>query len=36
METTELANLNKTRRSIRTWQDKNVPEQLLLQAVELL
>ena len=35
IETTDLANLIKTRRSIRTWQDKNVPDQLLLQAVEL-
>lgn len=35
METTELANLIRSRRSIRIWQDKNVPEQLLLQAVEL-
>ncbi len=31
----ELANLIKSRRSIRVWQDKKVPEKLLLQAVEL-
>jgi nitroreductase len=35
METAELANLIKSRRSIRVWQDKPVPEELLLQAVEL-
>jgi len=35
MQTTELADLIKSRRSIRAWQDKNVPEELLLQAVEL-
>ncbi len=35
METAELANLIKSRRSIRAWQDKNVPEELLLQAIEL-
>ncbi|UCB43730.1 MAG: nitroreductase family protein [Dehalococcoidales bacterium] len=35
METTELANLIKDRRSIRAWEDKPVPEELLLQAVEL-
>ena len=34
METSELASLIKSRRSIRAWQDKDVPEQLLLQAVE--
>ncbi|MBI4446203.1 MAG: nitroreductase family protein [Acidobacteria bacterium] len=34
-ETTELANLVKTRRSIRVWQDKAVPEELLSQAIEL-
>jgi len=35
METAQLANLIKSRRSIRVWQDKPVPEELLLQAVEL-
>jgi len=35
METAELANLIKSRRSIRVWQDKPVPEEMLLQAVEL-
>jgi nitroreductase len=35
MKTTELANLIKSRRSIRVWQDKPVPEEMLLQAVEL-
>jgi len=35
METTELANLIKSRRSIRVWQDKPVPEEMLRQAVEL-
>jgi nitroreductase len=35
METAELAKLIKSRRSIRIWQDKPVPEELLLQAVEL-
>jgi len=35
METAELANLIKSRRSIRVWQDKPVPKELLLQAVEL-
>ena len=35
METSELASLIKSRRSIRAWQDKSVPEQLLLQAVGL-
>jgi nitroreductase len=35
MKTTELAELIKTRRSIRSWQDKPVAEKLLLEAVEL-
>jgi nitroreductase len=35
MKTTELAELIKGRRSIRSWQDKPVPEKLLLDAVEL-
>ena len=35
METAELAELIKNRRSIRAWEDKPVPEELLLQAVEL-
>lgn len=35
MELDELANLIKNRRSIREWQDKKVPEELLMQAIEL-
>lgn len=35
METAELSELIKTRRSIRAWEDKPVPEELLKQAVEL-
>jgi nitroreductase len=35
MDITELAQLIKTRRSIRAWQNKPVPEERLLQAVEL-
>jgi nitroreductase len=35
VETAELAKLIKSRRSIRAWQDKAVPEELLVQAVEL-
>jgi nitroreductase len=35
LDTAELAKLIKTRRSIRNFQDKPVPEELLLQAVEL-
>ncbi len=35
MELTDLASLIKSRRSIRRWQDKEVSEQLLLQAIEL-
>jgi nitroreductase len=35
VETTELAKLIKSRRSVRIWQDKKVPEELLLQAMEL-
>jgi nitroreductase len=35
METAELAKLIKSRRSIRFWEDKPVPEDLLIQAVEL-
>ena len=34
METTELTKLIKTRRSIRIFQDKPIPEALLMQAVE--
>jgi len=34
METAELATLIKTRRSIRLFQDKPVPEAILLEAVE--
>jgi nitroreductase len=35
METANLASLIKSRRSVRKWQSKQVPEELLLQAVEL-
>ena len=35
METAELAKLIKSRRSIRVLQDKPVPEELLMQAIEL-
>ena len=35
METAELAKLIKGRRSVRVWQDKPVPEDLLMQAIEL-
>ena len=35
MKTTELADLIKSRRSIRSWQDKPVPEDVLRQAIEL-
>jgi nitroreductase len=35
MKTDELAELIKSRRSIRTWQAKAVPESLILQAIEL-
>jgi nitroreductase len=35
MEFDELANLIKSRRSIRKWQDKPVSEELLLKALEL-
>ncbi len=35
METIELVELIKSRRSIRAWEDKPVPEEMLLQAVEL-
>jgi nitroreductase len=35
MQTIDLTNLIKSRRSIRAWQDKPVPEDLLLQAIEL-
>jgi nitroreductase len=35
MEFNELASLIKGRHSIRTWQKKEVPEELLLKAVEL-
>jgi nitroreductase len=35
METIELVNLIKSRRSVRVWQNKPVPEDLLLQAIEL-
>ncbi|MFC1916535.1 nitroreductase family protein [Chloroflexota bacterium] len=35
MEFDDLANLIKNRRSIRAWQDKEVSEELLIQAIEL-
>ena len=35
METGEFTTLIKSRRSIRNWQDKPVPEQLILDAIEL-
>lgn len=35
MEFTDFANIIRSRRSIRKWQDKEVPEDLLLQAIEL-
>ena len=35
MELGELTNLIKSRRSVRDWQDREVSEQLLLQAIEL-
>ena len=35
METTDLAGLIKSRRSIRSWQDKEVSTELLLKAIEL-
>ncbi len=35
MNTADLANLVKGRRSIRAWQSKAVPEEMLLQALEL-
>jgi nitroreductase len=35
MKLTELSELIKGRRSVRAWQTKPVPEELLLQAVEL-
>jgi len=35
METSDLAGLIKSRRSIRKWQDREVPAELLLEAIEL-
>ena len=35
MQTGEFTTLIKSRRSIRNWQDKPVPEQLILDAIEL-
>ena len=35
MELVDLAYLIKSRRSIRRWQDKEVPEEVLKQAIEL-
>jgi len=35
IKTSELTDLIKSRRSIRAWQERPVPEELLLQAIEL-
>lgn len=35
MELIDLANVIRSRRSIRSWQDKEVPQDLLLHAIEL-
>lgn len=35
MELTDLADLIKSRRSIRRWQDKEVSEELLMQAIDI-
>jgi len=35
MELAELEKLIKSRRSVRRWQDKKVPEELLLRAIEM-
>ena len=35
MELTDLASLIRSRHSIRQWQDREVPEELLLRAIEL-
>ena len=35
METTDLITLIQSRRSVRLWQDKPVPEEQLLKAIEL-
>jgi len=35
MDLNDLANLIKSRRSVRVWQNKEVPEDLLLKAIEL-
>ena len=35
MKTDELGELIKSRRSIRAWQAKAVPESTILQAIEL-
>jgi nitroreductase len=35
METADLAKVIRSRRSVRAWQDKPVPQDLLMQAVEL-
>jgi nitroreductase len=35
MEFSDLENLIRSRRSIRSWQDKEVPQDLLLKAIEL-
>ena len=35
MNLADLANVIRSRRSIRSWQDKTVPQDLLLEAVEL-
>jgi nitroreductase len=35
MNDLDLSNLIKSRRSVRIWQDKPIPEQMLLEAIEL-
>ena len=35
MELADLANVIRSRRSIRSWQEKEVPQELLLHAIEL-
>jgi nitroreductase len=35
MNTSDLGSLIKSRRSVRVWQDKPVPEEILLQAIEI-
>ena len=35
MELDDLVNVIKSRRSIRTWQEKEIPQEFLLHAIEL-